>query len=332
MNRKLIFLLVLLIPGLYALDFWYQMTHQYAILEHEFEITAETEFIPELIDNVVIGDDFAHFSWKLYLKLLKYDRRLKAGNYQIEGDTVSRHQLIQHILRGPNKKETQQLTFIEGWSNAEYANYLDKQGIRREKVLENALIRHYSSKYLFLEDAPKNESLQGYLFPDTYEFYADATEEEILLRLLDEFERKITPEMIQHIYDTDRTLYDVVNLASIVEKEVRTLASKKTVAGIFYNRLEIGMALQSDATVNYITQSGRARSTYDDLAIDSPYNTYKYPGLPPGPIANPGYDSLIATIYPESHDYVYFLTDNNGGIYFAKTLDGHIKNRNRYLD
>jgi cell division protein YceG involved in septum cleavage len=104
MNRKLIFLLVLLIPGLYALDFWYQMTHQYAILEHEFEITAETEFIPELIDNVVIGDDFAHFSWKLYLKLLKYDRRLKAGNYQSEGDTVSRHQLIQHILSGPNKK------------------------------------------------------------------------------------------------------------------------------------------------------------------------------------------------------------------------------------
>ena len=118
-------------------------------------------------------------------------------------------------------------------------------------------------------------------------------------------------------------------LASIVEKEVAQPKDRPIVAGIFWNRLRDGMPLQSDATITYITKSGRTRSTLVDLASDSPFNTYRNTGLPPGPISNPGEDALDAALHPAVTPYRYFLTDAKGKIYFAQTLDEHILNRRR---
>ncbi len=126
-----------------------------------------------------------------------------------------------------------------------------------------------------------------------------------------------------------RTLQEIVTLASIVEKEVSTPADRKIVAGIFLNRIADGMMLQSDATVNYITQTGRTRSTQNDLNIDSPYNTYHHVGLPPGPICNPGEDALEAALHPTPSSYRYFLTDSNGKVYYGKTFEEHQRNRQK---
>ena len=332
MNFKKLFLFCILLIGIVLFWFWYNISHQYEVKQKEFEITSNTTFIPELIDNVIIGNDFSHTAWKLYLKVFKYDTRLKSGVYTIESDTISRGELIQKLLRGPEKKKTQTLTFIEGWRNEDYSTYLEKQGIRMQDQVRGLTIKDVKARYSFFDDTDTSKGLQGYLFPDTYEVFTDVTEEEVVYRLLDNFNAKITQDMRDEIERTGRNLYEVLTMASIIEKEVRTLETKRTVSGIFYNRLDIGMALQSDATVNYITQSGRDRSTFEDLAIDSPYNTYKYKGLPPGPIANPGFDSIYAAVYPYDTDYFYFLTTPDGRIFYGKTFDQHVRNKNKYLN
>jgi UPF0755 protein len=131
-----------------------------------------------------------------------------------------------------------------------------------------------------------------------------------------------------------KNLYDILIMASIVEKESPDKKEMPTIAGVFYNRLGIGMPLQSDATINYIVGEGRAQATAQDIEVDSPYNTYKYVGLPPSPICNPGIDAIKAAIYPEKTDYYYFLTTQDGErkTYFSKTYEEHLKNKAKYLN
>lgn len=149
--------------------------------------------------------------------------------------------------------------------------------------------------------------------------------------MLRNFDDKLTPEMRAEIKKQGRTVYQVLTLASIVEKEMFGYESRRQVAGVFYNRLKIGMPLQSDATVNYITGKGMTRPTIADTKIDNRYNTYKYYGLPPGPICNPSIESIKAVIYPASNNYLYFLTTPDNQIIFSKTMDEHLKNQYKYF-
>ena len=163
--------------------------------------------------------------------------------------------------------------------------------------------------------------------------------------MLDNFENKLSDEMAFEIEKRKLSLKNVVILASIIEKEVgRNSATalteadletmeqeRRLVASVFYNRLGKNVALQSDATVNYISGKNSRFTTESDRAVDSPYNTYKYPGLPPGPIGNPGLDSIMAAVYPADSDYMYFLNKANGEAVFAKTLEEHNSNRAKYL-
>ncbi|RMD52012.1 endolytic transglycosylase MltG, partial [Candidatus Parcubacteria bacterium] len=174
---------------------------------------------------------------------------------------------------------------------------------------------------------PDNVDLEGYLFPDTYRFYPDANAEEIAQKMLDEMAEKFDDSSVPDGW----TIHSVLTLASIVEKEVRTPEDMAMVADIFIKRLEIGMALQSDATVNYITGGNSAAVSGADLDIDSLYNTYKYSGLPPGPISNPGLAAINAVLHPKSNDYYYFLTTKAGDVIYAKTFDEHIANKAKYL-
>jgi UPF0755 protein len=129
----------------------------------------------------------------------------------------------------------------------------------------------------------------------------------------------------------DMTLHEVLTLASIVQREVRKESEMKNVADVFLKRLSIGMALQADSTVNYITGGDDPSISLDDRDIESPYNTYQNPGLPPGPISNPGLDALTAVIHPASNPYLYFLTDDLGNVYYARTFDEHLANKAKYL-
>lgn len=178
---------------------------------------------------------------------------------------------------------------------------------------------------------------EGYLFPDSYLIPQKYTNSQILEVIDSHFKSKFA-EAKQNATNTKMSDSEIITLASILEREGRTLDTKQKIAGILLNRLNIGMALQIDATVQYARDSRPpAPKTYwlpvskKDLSIDSTFNTYKYPGLPPSPICNPGYNSIYAAFHPIASDYLYYITDNNGNIHFSETLDEHNANISKYL-
>ena len=175
--------------------------------------------------------------------------------------------------------------------------------------------------YEFLKTIKAN-SLEGFLFPDTYEFRDSDGASVILGKFLENFELK-AGNLVNS--------YNTLTTASILEKEVQTEQDMRIVAGILNNRLRLGMLLQVDATLAHITGKKTGQITNQDKLIDSPYNTYKYTGLPPAPIANPGLKAINAALNPTSSDYLYYLTSQDGATYFAETLEEHNKNKNLYL-
>ncbi|MBI4812685.1 endolytic transglycosylase MltG [Candidatus Falkowbacteria bacterium] len=173
---------------------------------------------------------------------------------------------------------------------------------------------------------------EGYLFPDTYIFDRNSSAKDIWQKMYDNFNKKVAFEMLTEILGQRRSLYDIVILASIVQQEASITEEMPRIAGVFYNRLAINMPLQSDATVNYITGKGMRRASMEDTKIDSSYNTYKYKGLPPGPICNPGLDAIMAAIWPEKSDYYYFLHPLNAPTVFSKTEAEHRANKAKWLE
>jgi len=171
---------------------------------------------------------------------------------------------------------------------------------------------------------------EGYLFPDTYIFPAGATEEDVIKEMEENFAKRILPLQTQ-IRDFKRPLKDVLIMASLVEGEVRTTETRRQVSGILWKRLQLGMPLQVDAVFPYIIGKNTFEVTTDDLKIDSPYNTYLYVGLPPGPINNPGLDAITAAITPTPSNFLYYLTDLAGQIHYAATHAEHLINRAKYL-
>jgi len=172
---------------------------------------------------------------------------------------------------------------------------------------------------------------EGYLFPDTYIFDKNSSVKDIWQKMYDNFNRKLTPEMMMEILNQKRSLPDIVILASVVQQEAPSIEEMPRIAGVFYNRLVINMPLQSDATVNYVTGKGMRQATTEDTKIDSPYNTYKYRGLPPGPICNPGLDAIKAAVWPEASDYYYFLHPLDAPTVFSKTEAEHRANKAKWL-
>ncbi|MDP2586718.1 MAG: endolytic transglycosylase MltG [Candidatus Komeilibacteria bacterium] len=272
------------------------------------------------------------FWFDVYVWQKNLERNFVAGVYDVPSDSSIR-QLVKLLTSSGNSE--QKITIIEGWNNKEIAAYLEKQGLVQAEYFLNLVGRDlgaYVSQYAFLTDKPASVDLEGYLFPDTYRVFKNSTAQEIIKKMLNNFSQKLTPDLLQEIKRRDKSLFEIITLASIIEKEVRNPDDMRLVADIFYKRLEAGIALQSDATVNYLTGSGRAQSTAEDLKIDSPYNTYKYRGLPPGPISNPGLNAIMAAIYPTPNQYYYFLTTDDGQVIYSKTYDEHLANKRKYLD
>lgn len=228
------------------------------------------------------------------------------------------------------------ITFVEGWDSKDIGAYLEKNGIISSADFLETAKNFDTSSYLDLLSKPKDQNLEGFLFPDTYFIPKTASTSKemadiIIQKTLDNFSKKITPAMNQQAALDGMDLYKIITLASIIEKESgANQDDRKTIAGVFYNRLKAGMPLESDATVSYIT--GKSPISTDDTLIDSPYNTYKYKGLTPGPICNPSLNSIMAALYPTSSDYLFFLTiPQTSRAVFAKTYDEHLKNKQKYL-
>lgn len=272
------------------------------------------------------------FWFDVYVWQKGLERNFVAGVYELAGN-LSARQLVQ-TLTTPGSSE-QNITIIEGWNNKEIAAYLQTQGLVQTQEFLNLVSRDlsgYVSQYSFLADKPSGVDLEGYLFPDTYRVFKNATAQEIVKKMLDNFSQKLTPDLLAEIKRRDKSLFEIITLASIIEQEVQNPDDMKLVADIFYKRLNAKIALQADSTINYLTGHGRTQSTAEDLKIDSPYNTYKYRGLPPGPISNPGLNAIMAAIYPTPNQYYYFLTIADGQVIYSKTYDEHVANKRKYLD
>lgn len=283
-------------------------------------------------------DGLVASSWRyrLYGRVDSAATRPKVGEYQLRKGQSYR-EIARALALGPARDEVQ-VRIIEGWTLEDIADHLEKN-YQIPSDVSAALMGHGLNRapfasslredYPFLKNLPRNRSLEGYLYPDTYRVWGDQLPDSLVRKQLDEFASMFSTTTVGPQSSPLKTLDDVIILASIVEAEVRDTSDRRMVAGIFLNRLEAGMALQTDASISYLTGSGRSRSTAKDLSIDSPFNTYKYPGLPPAPINNPSADSIRAVLNPSPNDYLYFLTDTAGNVYYGRTLEEHAENRRK---
>lgn len=245
------------------------------------------------------------------------------------------------------------IKILEGWTNSDIAKYFESEGKwPSAKFLEVAglprvdyrnnkkvpALKDWSTEFSFLSDKPEYYGLEGYLFPDTYRIYASSTVADVIEKMLDNFDDKLTAKMRADIKKQGKSIYEIVTMASIIEKEAPINYQKddnrdaRIISGIFWNRLKIGQGLQSDATLSYIFGDNNPAHSGKDLEVDSPYNTYKYRGLPPGPICNPGILAIEAAIYPIQTDYYYFLTPlGKNEVVYAHNYEEHLKNKYQYL-
>lgn len=296
------------------------------------------EIARALSDQNIIG---SYWSFILYAKLHDAGGKIQAGSYILDRN-MSIAQIIEVLTKGKVVSDSRRITFIEGQTNDQMMEQMEEQGLVKASDFREALL---AQDYDFdFEDAAEKFSMQGFLFPDTYEFGKSVSAKDVVQKMLNNFESKITPQMRSDMAAKNLSMDDVVILASIIEKEVGRNKStvtaedvvamsqeRKLVASVFYNRLSIDMALESDATVNYITGKSTPSVSISDTKINSPYNTYLNRGLPPTPIANPGLDSIMAAIYPADSDYIYFLSKPDGEAVFSKTLAEHNANKAKYL-
>ncbi|MDO8600478.1 MAG: endolytic transglycosylase MltG [bacterium] len=273
-----------------------------------------------------------------YVSLKGVASDLKPGFY-IWNDTVTIPELVRDLRRGGTNERA--ITIPEGWTTREIAEYFLRENI----VSQNDFLRlvgkdgvsRFRADFSFLTDAPQNAGLEGYLFPDTYRIFRDASLESIVAKTLTNFDRKLTSDLREEITRQKKTIFDIVRMASLIEKEVVSDEDRAIVSGILWKRLRLSIPLQVDATVLYAKSLTSHLSPFtsrvliEDTLIDSPYNTYKYYGLPPGPIANSGISAIRAAIYPQESDYFYYLSAPDGRTIFSRTLEEHNAAVRKYL-
>ena len=329
--------LFLLITGLVFYSYiYYQRNIPYitnSIEEKKVEII-KGETVKDIAQKIkkqgIIRNTF-WFETEVWLN--KNENKFQAGEY-----LLSPNMNIRNIVRKMTSKIDlieSKITIIEGWKRNDIAEYLinEKNLVSSRSFLQESANKNlWQDKFSFLLDALNGQNLEGYLFPDTYYIFKNAEADEIIEKILANFDKKLNQDLREEIKKQNKTIYEIIILASIVEKEVKSEKDMKVIAGIFYNRLKSDIPLQSDATITFLTNKKDPRPTLEDLEIDSAYNTYQNTGLPPGPIANPGLNAIEAVIYPENTDYFYFLTPQDGSTVFSKTLEEHNANKVKHLD
>ena len=276
-----------------------------------------------LASNGIISSSYGY---RLYGIFNPETMHVRTGEYALKPG-MNYKVIARTLALGPPREEVG-LKVVNGWDLRDEASMLQESGVSTSTFMDRARVSAWRDEFAFIYALSQDASLEGYLFPDTYRVWRDQLPDSLIRKQLEEFAKR-ADRIALEAKKQGKTLQEIVTLASIVEKEVAAPEDRKIVAGIFLNRIADGMMLQSDATVNYVTQTGRTRSTQDDLNVDSPYNTYHHLGLPPGPICNPGDDALEAALAPTTSPYRYFLTDSNGKVYYAKTFEEHQRNRQK---
>lgn len=256
------------------------------------------------------------FFFKLYARAKQTDRNIKPGTYLIKRGTPW-SEIIDALHGGHGLVNT--ITIPEGFTISQIVPLL-AQALSVPADSVNAAVRDTAVIHRLGIPA---KNLEGYLFPDTYAFPDGTRPRDAVLELVKRFEREWKPEWNAQLAKIPLTKHQAVTLASIVEREAKVSAERPIIAGVYLNRLRAKMLLQADPTVQYARGKHATRLLNKDLEVDSPYNTYKYPGLPPGPIASPGGPSLVAALYPADVPFLYFVAAPDGHHEFRKTLSEH---------
>lgn len=264
-----------------------------------------------------------------YVSLRGEASLLKPGTYRLHGETIPR---IAYLLVHGGQEE-RSVTIPEGKTSKDIAILLSQQGITtggeflaRTETVSPSL----RDQFPFLKELALDATLEGYLFPDTYRIFTNTDADSIIEKMLEDFGTKLTPDLQQEITRQNKTIFSVITMASLIEKEVMSDDDRAIISGIFWKRIALGMPLQADATILYSKgQSGKI--SIADTKIESPYNTYLHTGLPKGPIANPGLSAVKAAIYPKQSPYLYYLSTPGGRTIFSRTLDEHNTAKARYL-
>jgi UPF0755 protein len=289
--------------------------------------------IPQGIGSLPIGErlvqagvirDLATYRTALWMS--GQGRHLKAGEYRFDR-AMTPFKIIDKIARGDVYVIS--VTFPEGLTFAEMAKIFESHGLG----LAASFVQAAKDPAPIRDLDPAAKDLEGYLFPETYALPRHTDAAKLVRMMVARFDKVFTPELQQAAAARNLTVRQAVTLASIVEKETAKAGERPLVAAVYTTRLRIGMQLQCDPTVIYaLAKAGRYGGNIhkDDLSFDSPYNTYRYPGLPPGPIASPGRASLDAAVHPADADFLYFVSRNDGSHEFARTLEEHNRNVQKY--
>ena len=260
------------------------------------------------------------------------------GSFQAGQHVLRRNMTTDQAIQALQKAVSQErsLTLIEGWRREEMAAYLEAQSAFTASEFLG-LTTGTGFERDFLADKPESATLEGYLFPNTYRIHVDTTANQFVASLLDQFARQIRGAVGEGFTANGLSIHQAVTLAAIIEREAQVPAERPLIASVFYNRLAINMHLGADPTVQYALGYQESENrwwkkalTYDDLKVDSPYNTYVNLGLPPGPICNPGLASLQAVAAPAQSDYYFFVATGDGSHVFSRTFEEHNANIRKY--
>ncbi|MBS1789545.1 MAG: endolytic transglycosylase MltG [Acidobacteria bacterium] len=266
---------------------------------------------------------------KLWLRLFDRGVNLKSGDYRFKSP-ISPLQVLNQMIRG--EIATRQFTIPEGYNQYDIAHVLSGlQGLKQHPMAPEAVLDLLKDVSLIADLDPEANTLEGYLFPDTYEYSASTTREQLVELMVKRFRRVYTPEMQQRAGELGMTTRQAVTMASLIEKEAKVDSERELISSVFHRRLKTGDTLACDPTIIYaalIEGKYRGKIYQSDLDRDSAYNTYKHAGLPPGPIASPGQRSLQAALNPAQTDYLYFVVDamkKDGSHHFSATSAEHDK-------
>ena len=281
------------------------------------------EIAERLADKGVISSSL---KFRLLARLRGYDDKLRPGSYSFTLD-MDDDDVFAKLLTG--EKKLVKFTVPEGFGVKEIAERLyNLDLVNRDDFLQAA---ENFAPYDYMRKR-KNVffAAEGFLFPDTYTVESDIEADEILSLMAQTFDEKLTPTMRISAEKMGLSVYDLITLASLVEREVRFPEDRPIVAQVLLKRLKLNMPLQTDATLQYLMDAPKEEVSIDDTQIDSPYNTYQHTGLPPGPIANPGMASIEAILHPAETDYLYFVADRRGHNHYAYTYEEHLNLVNKY--
>lgn len=293
------------------------------------------ERIAKNLESMKIINSARYF--RIFVWLEDLGTSLQAGTFMIS-PSMSLRDIVNTLATGDSVSRERIVKIIEGWNISDINEYLDNNDIlENNQYLSKASQKigewqYNFEKPSFLAETPQSADLEGYLFPDTYKIFVDASTDDIIEKQLDNFGKKLSQELRDEIKKQGKSIHDIVTMASIIEKEVSQEKDRALVSGILYKRINIGMRLEVDSSINYITGKNDPAAASADLEVESPYNTYRNYGLPPGPICNPSLSAIKAAIYPEASNYLFYLNrQDTKETIFSKDYNEHLRNKAKYL-